>query len=355
MKSLRWRIAAWFALSIVVVVAVFTFVTYAHLRHELRYERWERTHPDHPDWTLHGSYSESEVEDIAGELWRLALIYAAPVALAALGIGYLLARRSLAPITQLNRQLADIQAHNLKRRVKLAGADREFIGIETNINSLLARLEASFAQLTEYSANVAHELRTPLTLLRLKVEDASSEIRPETAEALQEELARLADYVDQCLLLATAEQGRLVLKTEEVQVRPLLEEMLEVYQLWAAEGGRSVTLEVVDDFAVVADRRYLKQVLHNLLTNAVKHGSGPISIRLARSSTGASCRIENAINRAAPATGRHGLGLRIVRALVHVLGCGIETRPDGETFTSELKWEGVAAPPASADSAPAKR
>lgn len=339
MKSLRWRMTAWFAISVLLVMVVFASITYLHLRHELRYERWERKHPEHKDWTLHGSYSESEVQDIAGELWRLSLIYALPVAFAALCIGYLLAHRSLAPVADLSRQLAEINARSLQQRVKLPCADREFTAIEANINGLLARLETSFAQLTEYSANVAHELRTPLTLLRLKVEDASSEIRPEVAEALQEELARLSEYVDQCLLLATAEQGRLVIKPDEIALRPFIEETLEDYQLWAAQTGRTVTLVGVDDFAVVSDRRYLKQVLHNLLTNAVKHGAGPIRITLAKSPDDACCRIENAVGSAATAGQGHGMGLRIARALVHALGCGIETRAADGQFTAELRWE----------------
>jgi signal transduction histidine kinase len=339
MKSLRWRMAVWFALSVLLVMLVFASVTYFHLRHELRYERWERKHPEHSDWTLHGSYSEGEVEDIAGELWRLSLFYALPVALAALGIGFFLARRSLAPVADLNRQLADISARNLKQRVKLPRADREFVAIEANINGLLARLETSFAQLTEYSANVAHELRTPLTLMRLKVEDASSEIRPEVAEALQEELARLSEYVDQCLLLATAEQGRLEIKPDEVQMRALVGEMLEDYQLWAAQSERTITLVADEDFAVVSDRRYLKQVFHNLLTNAVKYGTGPIRITLMKSAQGAVCQIENAVNATTAAKQGNGLGLRIVRALAQSLGCKVETRHVGYQFESELRWE----------------
>lgn len=339
MKSLRWRMTAWFALSVLLVTVVFASITYLHLRHELRYERWERKHPEHADWRLHGSYSESEVDDIAGELWRLSLIYALPVAVSALCIGYLLAHRSLASVADLSRQLAEINARNLRQRVQLPCADREFEAIEANINGLLARMETSFAQLTEYSANVAHELRTPLTLMRLKVEDASSEIRPEVAEALQEELARLSEYVDQCLLLASADQGRLVMRPEPIALRRFIEEILDDYQLWAGQTGRTVTLLAVDDFAVVADCRYVKQVLHNLLTNAVKHGAGPIRITLAKDPLGACCRIENAIGPAAAAGQGHGMGLRIVRALVPGLGCSIETSAAGGQFTAAVRWE----------------
>ncbi len=338
MKSLRWKIALWFALSLVAVLGVFVAITYWHLQHELRVERWERAHPGNADWTLHGSYSEAEVADIAGELWRLSLLYALPVAALALGIGHLLARRSFAPVAALTRQLQAIGARRLTERVRLGNADREFLAIEAGINALLARLEESFANLTEYSAQVAHELRTPLTLLRLQVEDAAGRVEPALAESLQEELARLSEYVDQCLLLATAEQGRLPVKIESTALRPVLRDMLEAYELWAGQSGRTVTLVADDDISVQTDPRYLRQMLHNLLTNAVKHGAGPIVVTLAETHAGALCRIENDLAPTARDQHGSGLGLRVVRALANALTCDIETAKSATKHRAEILW-----------------
>jgi signal transduction histidine kinase len=338
MKSLRWRIALWFALSIVAVLGVFVAVTYLHLRHELRVERWERAHAGRADWTLHGSYSEAEVDDIAGELGRLSLIYALPVAALALGIGYLLARRSFTPVADLNRQLQAIGAHSLTQRVRLARADREFQAIEANINALLGRLEEAFSHLTEYSAQVAHELRTPLTLLRLQVEDAAGRVEPALADSLQEELARLSEYVDQCLLLATAEQGRLAVKPEPVSLRPLFKDLLEAYELWAAQNSRVVTFVAMKDITVPTDPRYLRQMLHNLLTNAVKHGTGPIRVTLEKTTAGATCRIENAIASAAPDQRGSGVGLRVVHALANNLSCQVETAAIDGIHIATVRW-----------------
>ena len=338
MKSLRWRIALWFASSLVAVLGVFVGVTYLHLRHELRVERWERAHPDHADWTLHGSYSEAEVSDIAGELWRLSLFYAVPVAALALGIGYFLARRSFTPVADLNRQLQAIGARSLTQRVHVERADREFQDIEANINALLTRLEDAFRQLNEYSAQVAHELRTPLTLLRLQVEDAAGRIEPVLAESLQEELARLSDYVDQCLLLATAEQGRLVLRLEPVELRALLHELLEAYELWAAQTQRVVTFVADGEITVVADPRYVRQILHILLTNAVRHGTGHIRVTIGSSNTGATCRVENAIAPSAREPRGSGFGLRLAHALSTSLECRIRTKSGNGSYEAEVQW-----------------
>jgi signal transduction histidine kinase len=316
MKSLRWRIALWFTLSLLGVLTVFVGITYTHLQHELRVEKWERAHPDNKDWGLHGSYSEAEVDDIAGELWRLSLYYAAPVAALSLVVGYYLAKRSFEPIAEMNRQLQSISAKSLDQRVGLPHADVEFRAIENNINALLGRLDTSFRQLTEFSAQVAHELRTPLTLLRLQVEEAAGRIEPSLAESLQEELSRLSDYVDQCLLLATAEQGRLALAIKSVPLRALVLEMIEIYELLARAENRTLTIVSPQEIIVLADERTLRQMLHNLLTNALRHGSGPITVTVAREGSATICRVENAVAEKSPTPGSGtALGLRIVRAI----------------------------------------
>lgn len=340
MKSLRWRIALWFTFSLLAVMSVFVGITYTHLQHELRVERWPRAHPDQKDWTLHGSYSEAEVNDIAGELWRLSLLYAVPVTLVTLGAGYYLAKRSFQPVAEMNRQLNAIGARSLEQRVRLKDADEEFRAIENNINALLSRLDASFRQLTEFSAQVAHELRTPLTLIRLQVEEAADRIEPALAESLQDELRRLSDYVDQCLLLATAEQGRVSLEIRPVPLRALVLEMLEVYELLARSENRALTVAAAEEVTVPADARSLRQILHNLLTNALRHGEGPIVVTVGRDGADSCCRIENAVSRKLIAGGSgHTLGLRIVRALValHPKMAFTSGAADGQ-FAAELRW-----------------
>lgn len=340
MKSLRWRIALWFTASLLAVLFVFVGITYTHLQHELRLEKWERAHPDHKDWILHGSYSEGEVDDIAGELWRLSLLYAVPVTLFTLGVGYYLAKRSFQPVAEMNRQLQAISASSLDQRVTLKQADKEFRAIENNVNALLVRLDASFRQLTEFSAQVAHELRTPLTLLRLQVEEAAGRIEPGLAESLQDELSRLSDYVDQCLLLATAEQGRVNVELKPLSLRALVVEMLEVYELLARSESRALTVATSDDVVVQADARLVRQILHNLLTNALRHGDGPILVTVGNRTTGGFCRIENAVRQKSGAAGSGTtMGLRLVRALA-ALNPGLEFHgaASGGKFVAELKW-----------------
>ena len=338
MRSLRLRFTVWFALSLAAVVGVFMVATHYHLEFELRRENRERLQPGNENWALHGAYSETEVHDIVAELWRSALVYAGPILILASVIGFFLARRAFAPIADMRQQLHAIGASNLTDRVHLADADQEFSAIETAINGLLTRLETTFAQLTEYSAQVAHELRTPLTLLRLKVEEAADRMPPDLSESLQDELARLTEYVDQSLLLATAEQGRLKSVPERIEMRTLLTDLLDNFTLLARTEGRDLRLHATTAGVVFADPGQLRQILHNLLTNAIQHGVGTITLALEAIPGEVVCRIENDIGSKTERHHRHaGLGLRIVRALAVAQGLTFASHRDATEYRTEIR------------------
>jgi len=127
-------------------------------------------------------------------------------------------------------------------------------------------------------------------------------------------------------------------KSQDVHLHPFLEDLIETYQLWANQSGRTVTYVASDEITVTSDPRYLRQILHNLLTNAVRHGRGPIRVTLARTPDGAVCRIENEIAPSKVGQQRTGMGLRIARALAPNLGCQIDARAVGERFVAELHW-----------------
>ncbi|MBX3735781.1 MAG: hypothetical protein KF715_03750 [Candidatus Didemnitutus sp.] len=338
MKSLRLRVALWFAASVAAVMVVFVGVTFLHLRHELRIEKWERTQERNADWALHGSYSESEVADIVGELWSLSLLYATPVLLLAMAAGYVVARRAFRPVEEMNRQLQGIGARNLGARVDVTRADHEIRAIGENINGLLVRLETSFQQLSDFSAQVAHELRTPLTLMRLQIEEAAGRIEPTLAESMQEELKRLSDYVDQCLLLATAEQGRLQTQPAPLDLREVVGDVVEAYALLAREEHRSIDW-AASEATAHADPRYLRQLLHVVLSNALRHGEGTIVVRVRTEAGSAICQVLNRVRSGPAATSAgNGIGLRLARALATALAVELTAGPTAEgQFAASLR------------------
>jgi signal transduction histidine kinase len=292
-------------------------LTYRDIELELRGRHWQTDYPDHPDWTLHGSYSEAEIRDVMEDLVEGAFLYVIPLAAGVMIIGYLLARKSLRPIASVNAQLQAIRPNSLEQRIQLAEVDYEFRDLVRHINDLLARLQTSFAEMSEYAAKVAHELRTPLMIIRLKVEQADAQIGPDLAEELQEELHRLTHVVDQSLLIAKAEQGRIVLRVERFDLSRTLTDVIKDFELLAAESKRLLKSEVPAGCWLEADPKYFKQILHNLLTNALKHGQGDIHVKLVRRKQRGVLAIYNRTQpETAPEKLALGLGMRVVTALV---------------------------------------
>ena len=317
MKSLRTRLTLWFASGLVLVLVVFVIFTYRLLDSELHNKNWRKDYPDHPDWKLHGSYSEEEIADILKELTETSLLYGLPLALAALFLGYWLARKSVKPIARLNEQLKVICAPNLSRRIELAEMDTEFRDLVRHINELLARLEFSFNDMSEYAAKVAHELRTPLAILRLKLEQAGPQLPPEFAEDLQTELHQLTHVVDQSLLIAKAEQGRLVLKPSTFDLTTLVADVAADFSLLAQEEDRVMNLRQSPSAHVTADFKYTKQIIHSLLANALKHGHGEIRVSIRHHDHAWALTISNRLRSRPTDLGESlGLGLRVVDTLL---------------------------------------
>jgi signal transduction histidine kinase len=318
-KSLRWRLAAWFSISVLLVLVTFIGFTYYVLNSELHQKNWQRDYPDHPDWKLHGSYSEAEIDDILGELVETSLLYGTPLAVAAVFIGLALSNKSLRPIARLNEQLQLIRAPDLSRRIEVPEADAEFRDLVRHINESLGRLDRAFTDMSEYAAKVAHELRTPLAILRLKVEQAGDRIAPELAEQLQTELHQLTHVVDQSLLIAKAEQGRLILQPRRLDLAQLVMDVAEDFALLAQEDGRTVRFQPMSGGTVLADPKYTRQMLHNVFTNSFKHGQGDIRVKLARQRERLVLTIANWLRSpASPQPETLGLGLRVVKTLLHL-------------------------------------
>ena len=318
MKSLRLRLTLWFGIGFIVIAASFTILINHTLEAELLQKACSKAYPELPDWNLHNSLTEAEVKSLAGALMKSALLWLVPVVLVAIAGGYWLARQSLQPIASVNRQLQSKHPGNLGEPIALPEADSEFRDLLRQLNDLLARLHSSFGEMNNYAAKVAHELRTPLAIMRLKVEQAGERIAPELADELENELHRLTHVVDQSLLIARAEQGRLLPMRTVFDFSAAVTEVVGDFQLLAAEQDRKFTLHADAGCWVSADARHLRQITHTLLTNALKHGRGDLTVRLKRHPHTAVLLVTNRMNRSANQESTLGLGLRVVAALLRL-------------------------------------
>jgi len=318
-KSLRSRMTVWYCIGFVAVAVAFIFILHRTLETQLLEKACSKIYPDLPDWRLHDSLTEAEVHQIADNLMRTAFLWLIPVVIVAVVGGYWLARQSLRPIASVNRQLQAKNPGNLGEPIALPELDYEFRDLLRQLNDLLARLDGSFGEMNTYAAKVAHELRTPLAIMRLKVEQAGENIAPELADELESELHRLTHVVEQSLLIARAEQGRVAAMRSVFDFTATITEVVQDFQLLANEQGRKFTLQTKPNCWVTADPRHVRQIIHNLLTNALKHGDGDLTVRVNPRGINIGLLVFNHVNAGtASAEPALGLGLRVVGALLRL-------------------------------------
>ena len=156
--------------------------------------------------------SEAAMRQSLREL-LLVLVLGLPIAVALAGLGgYTLARRALAPVERMTERARSITAERLSDRLPVAHPDDEMGRLATVFNETLSRLEGSFEQMRQFTADVSHELRTPLTAIRsvgevgLREHRGDAEYRSIIGSML-EEVDRLASLVDRLLTLSRAEMG----------------------------------------------------------------------------------------------------------------------------------------------------
>ncbi len=201
-------------------------------------------------------------------------------------VGWSTAGTALRPLDKVTETALHItRADDLSRRIPQSGPPRDEVGrLTLAFNETLERLETLFETQRRFLADVSHELRTPLTTIRGNVDLISrmDELDSESLDAIRAEVDRMTRMVNDLLLLAKAETGRLPLALEEIELDTL---MLEVYKQGNMLAGDGVKIEIgrEDQVHVIGDRDRLRQVILNLVANALTHtpSGGTVTLALA--------------------------------------------------------------------------
>jgi two-component system OmpR family sensor kinase len=201
--------------------------------------------------------------------------------------GYLLAGAALRPIEAMRRRAADITASSLDDRLPVPQTNDEVSRLGETLNEMLERIGAGLARERRFVADASHELRTPLALLKTELELAlrRSRSREELEEAIRaaaQDTERLSRIADDLLLLARAEQGRVPLRREQVDVADVLETVAARFQPRADLERRRLTVAAGEPLVIRADRTLLEQALANMVDNAFNHGAGEITLKAER-------------------------------------------------------------------------
>ena len=274
--------------------------------------------------------------------------------------GFWLVRRALKPVEQITRAAESITQHNLTERLPVAHTGDELERLSTSLNRMIARLDDAFQNSQRFVADASHELRTPLTILRGELEaltgnPQSDAALREQAGSMLEEVARLAKIVEQLFALSRLDAGEAQAEWKPFDLAELAWTTAEQMNLLAEDKGIVITCETGRTVLIEGDRARLKQVVVNLLDNAIKYTltNGKIQLRVRAENDHAILEVADSgigIPRAAlphvferffrvdkarsAEAGSAGLGLSIVKSICTAHGAEVEAEsgPEGSCF-----------------------
>jgi len=217
------------------------------------------------------------------------LLVASPLAVAVSMLGvWFLAGRALRPVDAITLTAQRIAAGDLTQRIQTRSKD-EIGRLASTFNDMIARLEVSFRQIRQFSADASHELRTPLTIIKGETELAlrkprSPEMYREALESNLEEIDRMNRIVEELLFLSRADLGEIKVASDPVQLDSLIQEVQQQATVLGQDRQIETTLGRVEPAQVLGDEWRLREMLLNLVDNAVKYSrqTGTVQLSLVR-------------------------------------------------------------------------
>ena len=320
----------------------------------------------------------SQVERMARDLTVSTALMVVLVIMIAVWMASFLTRRITAVVNGIRR----FEDGDLDRRLPVQGSD-EMAHLAKSFNEMADRVRESFGRLnearvkaeeasrmkSEFLASMSHELRTPLNgiigFAELLRDEAPDDEARENAEIIERSSRHLLELVNSILDIAKIEAGEMVLASQAVPLKPLVVEVAAVHQSTAAAKGLNFSLLQADDLpeALRGDPTRLRQILHNLLNNAVKftekgevglsvmRGEGCVVFSVSDTGCGIPDEMQDKIFEKfrqvdaflTRSHGGTGLGLTLARHLVELMGGTMDVRSVvdvGSTFIFTLPVEG---------------
>jgi heavy metal sensor kinase len=278
--------------------------------------------------------------------------------------GYLLARKSFAPVTRMSMQARQIGASTLDERIEI-GDERDELGfLAATLNGLLERLQHAFESQRRFMADASHELRTPIAIIQgeadvaLARSDRSAADYRESIEVMQRAARKLTRIVQNLFLLARGDEGGYPVSKSRFYLGEVAGDCVRGLRSVAQSRGIEMTCSADDDIVIVADEELIQRLVLNLVENAVKFTPDGGRVDIAVEANGNLCSIRVTDSGAgilpddqphiferffrvdrARSQGGAGLGLPIARWIAELHGGSVRLERSGaggSVFVAEL-------------------
>jgi two-component system, OmpR family, sensor kinase len=284
--------------------------------------------------------SLAERSDALSELAGLLLIGGAAALVLVSAAGYLAVAGALRPIESMRARASEISGGTPDELLPVPPARDEVARLGLTLNEMLGRLEAVFARERRFVSDASHELRTPLGILKTELELAlrGSRSQKELKDSIRSAAAetdRVVQLAEDLLVIARADQGQLPVRRADVDLSAIIDGVRRRFEPRAAEQQRHVLIEVPAACTVSADRLRLEQALGNMFDNALRHGAGPITLKVVETQSAIELHVTDTgpglspqfvpeaferFTREERGRGGSGLGLAIVQAIATAHG-----------------------------------
>jgi heavy metal sensor kinase len=292
--------------------------------------------------------SPAPIERMLQHLLLLLALGLPVVVLITVSGGYVLVRRALAPVERITGKAEGITHHNLSERLPVAHTGDELERLSLALNHMITRLDDAFRNSKRFVADASHELRTPLTVLRGDLEhlvrQASAPDLRDRLGSLLEEVERLTKIVERLFALSRLDAGEAQAEWVPVDLGELVSTTADQMSLLAEDKRIAIDWDTAQRVTVQGDRARLKQVVVNLLDNAIQYTpeGGAIHLRVHAANghalldvadtgvgipSGAMARVFERFFRVDETRSREGgagLGLAIVQSICHAHGGTVE-------------------------------